>query len=144
MLFFKKKTFFFPKIRDFRMSCMLGLEISSSQGLKKPPKISPRETSLFITRANFKFFFNPRDEKISIPHIGKPIPVWVYICLFFREIIMRTCHPGENGNFLPGSLSYPVRNYHFLPGDECAWQFHRKKWSSVNKGIEIFQWPGRR
>ena len=23
-------------------------------------------------------------------------------------------------------ISYLVRNYHFFPGDECAWQFHGK------------------
>jgi hypothetical protein len=39
---------------------MSGIEISSSQGLKKPPKI----------RANFKIFFNPRDEEIPIPDIN--------------------------------------------------------------------------
>ena len=33
-------------IRDFRMSRMSGIEISLSQGLKKPPKISPREEKL--------------------------------------------------------------------------------------------------
>ena len=41
------------------MNRMLGIEISSFCGLKKPPKISPR--------ANFKVFFNPRDEEISVP-----------------------------------------------------------------------------
>jgi hypothetical protein len=51
------------------------MEISSSQGLKKPPKIStflpravgPREISFSFPRANFKGFYNPRDEEISIP-----------------------------------------------------------------------------
>ena len=61
---------------------MSGIEISSSQGLKKPPKISPRdvkltlpravgprEVSFFFPRAYFKVFYNPRDEEISIPDI---------------------------------------------------------------------------
>ena len=33
-------------IYDFRMGRVSGMEISSSQGLKKPPKISPREETL--------------------------------------------------------------------------------------------------
>ena len=70
-------------IRDFRMSRMSGIEISSSQGLKKPPKMSPREekaylpraagpreVSFFFPRAYFKVFYNPRDEEISIPDIN--------------------------------------------------------------------------
>ena len=52
------------------MSQMSGIEISSSQGLKKPPKMSPREVSFFFPRAYFKVFYNPRDEEISIPHIN--------------------------------------------------------------------------
>ena len=51
------------------MSRVSGIEISSSQGLKKPPKIIP---SLFIPGANFKGFFNPRDEEISIPETNGP------------------------------------------------------------------------
>ena len=71
------------EIRDFRMSRMSGIEISSSQGLKKPPKMSPREekaylpraagpreVSFFFPRAYFKVFYNPRDEEISIPDIN--------------------------------------------------------------------------
>ena len=59
------------------------IEISSSQGLKKPPKMSPREekaylpraagpreVSFFFPRAYFKVFYNPRDEEISIPDIN--------------------------------------------------------------------------
>ena len=38
--------------------------------------------------AHFKFFFNPRDEEISIHEthglFGKPIPVWVYIYVRIR------------------------------------------------------------
>ena len=62
---------------------MSGIEISSSQGLKKPPKMSPREekaylpraagpqeVSFFFPRAYFKVFYNPRDEEISIPDIN--------------------------------------------------------------------------
>ena len=60
----------FIEIRDFRMSRMSGIEISSSQ---RP--------------------------------LGKPIPVWVW-------------------------ESCPGRNYHFPPGDECAWRFHGKKMNS--------------
>ena len=65
------------------MSRMSGIEISSSQGLKKPPKMSPREekaylpraagpreVSFFFPRAYFKVFYNPRDEEISIPDIN--------------------------------------------------------------------------
>ena len=65
------------------MSQMSGIEISSSQGLKKPPKMSPREekaylpraagpreVSFFFPRAYFKVFYNPRDEEISIPDIN--------------------------------------------------------------------------
>ena len=61
------------------MGRVSGMEISSSQGLKKPPKISPREVSFSFPRANFKVFYNPRDEEISIPEtngpFGKTIPV---------------------------------------------------------------------
>ena len=53
------------RIRDFPMSCVSGLEISSSQGLKKHPKISPREASLFIQILRF---FNLRDKEISMPN----------------------------------------------------------------------------
>ena len=59
------------------MSRVSDIEISSSQELKKPPKISPRdeklfsqgppEASIFLPGANCKVFFNPRDEDISIP-----------------------------------------------------------------------------
>ena len=71
------------KIRDFRMGRVSGMKISSSQGLKKPPKMSPREekaylpraagpreVSFFFPRAYFKVFYNPRDEEISIPDIN--------------------------------------------------------------------------
>ena len=33
------------------MSRMSGIEISSSQGLKKPPKMSPREEKAYLPRA---------------------------------------------------------------------------------------------
>ena len=38
--------YFYKEIQDFRMGRVSGMEISSSQGLKKPPKISPREETL--------------------------------------------------------------------------------------------------
>ena len=65
------------------MGRVSGMETSSSQGLKKPPKMSPREekaylpraagpreVSFFFPRAYFKVFYNPRDEEISIPDIN--------------------------------------------------------------------------
>ena len=59
--------------------------ISSSQGLKKPPKISPREEKVALQearfsfpRAKFKVYFNPRDEEISVPETrvskGRDVP----------------------------------------------------------------------
>ena len=76
------------------MGRVSGMEISSSQGLKKPPKISPREETLSsqgpLARGRLafpshglilRFFFNPRDEEISIPEtqgpFGNCIPVGV-------------------------------------------------------------------
>ena len=92
------------------MSRMSGIEISSSQGLKKPPKMSPREekdylpraagpreVSFFFPRAYFKVFYNPRDEEISIPDINGHSEnlflfefIYVQNLFFFREIVMRT------------------------------------------------------
>ena len=67
------------------MGRVSGMEISSSQGLKKPPKISPK-VSFSFPRANFKVFFNPRDEEISIPETHGPfrncIPVGVNQAIF--------------------------------------------------------------
>ena len=97
------------------MSRMSGIEISSSQGLKKPPKMSPREekaylpraagpreVSFFFPRAYFKVFYNPRDEEISIPDINGHSEnlflfefIYVQNLFFFREIVMRTRHRGE-------------------------------------------------
>ena len=74
------------------MGRVSGMEISSSQ--EKTSKISPREETLssqgplgprevrvYFPRANFKVFFNPRDEEISIPEtqgpFGNCIPVGV-------------------------------------------------------------------
>ena len=69
-------------IRDFRMSRMSGIEISSSRGLKKTLKLalgmkrltSRGPTALgrvsFTSRGLiFGGFFNPWDEEISIPDI---------------------------------------------------------------------------
>ena len=41
-------------IRDFRMSRMSGIEISSSQGLKKPPKLSPLVIQKYKILDNFR------------------------------------------------------------------------------------------
>ena len=79
-----------------RVSCM---GISSPQGLKKTPKISPREARFYFPRANFKVFFNPQDEEISIPETHDPfgnyIPVRVnqaILCInltsFFKNIAL--------------------------------------------------------
>ena len=44
----------------------------------------------------------------------------------FRMSRMSGAHSSRNGNFFPGKvisslvISYQGRNYHFLPGDECA------------------------
>ena len=81
-------------IKDFRMGRVSGMEISSSQGMKKtsknqpkgrnsflPRAVGPREARVSFPRANFKVFFNPRDEEISIPEtqgpFGNCIPVGV-------------------------------------------------------------------
>jgi len=106
------------------MRRMSGIEISSSQGLKKPPKMSPREekaylpraagpreVSFFFPRAHFKVFYNPQDEEISIPDINGHSKnlflfefIYVQNLFFFREIVLRTRHPGGNGNFSPGKI----------------------------------------
>ena len=106
------------------MSRMSGIEISSSQGLKKPPKMSPgeekaylpraagpREVSFFFPRAYFKVFYNPRDEEISIPDINGHSEnlflfefIYVQNLFFFREIVMCTRQPGGNGDFSPGNI----------------------------------------
>ena len=68
------------------MGRVSGMEIFSSQGLKKTPKISSREASFSFPWANFKVFFNPRDEEISIPEthgpFGNCIPVGVNHAIF--------------------------------------------------------------
>ena len=81
------------------MGRVSGMEISSSQWLKKPLKISPWEEKLLLPRAvgprevsfsfpmaNFKVFLNPRDEEIFIPEthgpFGNCIPVGVNQAIF--------------------------------------------------------------
>jgi hypothetical protein len=54
------------------MGRVSGMKILSSQGLKKPPKISPREASFSFPRANFKIIFNPREEEISTSETHSP------------------------------------------------------------------------
>ena len=71
------------------------------------------------------------------------IPVWVYICDGHQQIsipfhffsVKSSCALvtweemviSPRARFLPGEKwSCPGRNYHFLPGNECAWRFHRK------------------
>ena len=73
-------------------------------------KISPWEEKAHLPRAHFWRFFQPLGwRNFYTRHqrpFGKPIPVWVYICaksVFFREIVMRTRHPGGNGNGKRGS-----------------------------------------
>ena len=87
------------------MSRMSGIEISSSQGLKKPPKMSPREekaylpraagpreVSFFFPRAYFKVFYNPRDKEIFIPDnhgpFGNCIPVRVNQAIFLFFLVI--------------------------------------------------------
>ena len=74
-----------------------------------PRAAGPREVSFFFPRAYFKVFYNPRDEEISIPDINGHSEnlflfefIYVQNLFFFREIVMRTRHPGGNGNFSPG------------------------------------------
>ena len=49
------------------MGRVSSMEISYSQGLKKPPKISPQEEKNASQGLILRFFFNPRDEEIPIP-----------------------------------------------------------------------------
>ena len=66
-----------------------------------------------------------------------PLTNFYTFSFFFCEIVMRTRHPGGNGNFSPGkilawgeiTISPRVTSAH----DD----FTEKKW----KGIEICQWP---
>ena len=68
------------------MGRVSGMEIFSSQGLKKPPKITPWEASFSLpqARANFKDFFNSREEEISVPKthgpFGNCIQLTIVIC----------------------------------------------------------------
>ena len=61
---------------------------------------------------------------------GKPIPVWVYICEKSVFSVKSSCAlvTREEITISPRArTSCPGRNYHFLPGDECARRFHGKK-----------------
>ena len=76
-----------------------GMEISSSQGLKKPPKISPREEKLSSQEpqdrgrqafsfpgANFKVFYNPRKRRKNSTHFTFSNAIFAYgafVYLFF-------------------------------------------------------------
>ena len=117
-------------IRDFRMSRMSGIEISSSQGLKKPPKMSPREekaylpraagpreVSFFFPRAYFKVFYNPRDEEISIPDINGHSEN-----LFLFEFIY--AHPALFSRF----FCLPCNNYYKFPWNRHAHSSPGRKW----------------
>ena len=66
------------------MGRVSGMGISSSQGLKKPPKISPR--------ANFKVFFNPRDEEISIPETHGPFGNCIPVRVNQANVSFNCCH----------------------------------------------------
>ena len=102
-------------IRDFRMSRMSGIEISSSQGLKKPPKISPRDVKLTLPRAvgprevSFSShglilrFFSTRGMKkflyltsTAIRKTYSCLSLYMWKICFFREIVMGTRYPGGN------------------------------------------------
>ena len=111
------------EIRDFRMSRMSGIEISSSQGLKKPPKISPRDVKLTLPRAvgprevSFSShglilrFFSTRGMKkflyltsTAIRKTYSCLSLYMWKICFFREIVMRTRYPGGNYHFSPGKI----------------------------------------
>ena len=118
------------------MSRMSGIEISSSQGLKKPPKISPREVS-FSSHGLILRFFSTRGMKkflyltsTAIRKTYSCLSLYMWKICFFREIVMRTRYPGGN--------------YHFLPGDECTWRFYEKNVENCTlnmaKHSKVLQW----
>ena len=108
-------------IRDFRMSRMSGIEISSSQGLKKPPKMSPREVSFFFSRAYFKVFYNPRDEEISIPDInGHSENLFLFEFIYVQNLffsVKLSCALVPRGEMLisPQARSLPGEKLPFPP-----------------------------
>ena len=105
------------------------------KGFLNEPDVGYR--NFFIPRANFKGFFNPRDKEISIPDINGHSEnlflfefIYAHPALFSRFFCLR-CNNyysflkkivKSSSELSPGkkSISHPVRNNHFLPGDECA------------------------
>ena len=61
----------------FSIICLTNVYLNIKKGFPNGPGF--RYGNFFIPRANFKVFYNPRDEEISIPEtngqFGKPIPV---------------------------------------------------------------------
>ena len=137
-------------IRDFRMSRMSGIEISSSQGLKKPPKISPRDVKLTLPRAvgprevSFSShglilrFFSTRGMKkflyltsTAIRKTYSCLSLYMWKICFFREIVMRTRYPGGNYHFSPGKKFLPGEKLPFPPGWRVRTTISRKKIEKV-------------
>ena len=112
------------------MSRMSGIEISSSQGLKKPPKMSPREekaylpraagpreVSFFFPRAYFKVFYNPRDEEISIPDInGHSENLFLFEFIYVQNLflIARLARSDPRNNFVVVVSHFVCHSLNFL------------------------------
>ena len=77
------------------MGRLSGMEISSSPGLKIPPKLAHRRPG-FFPPANFWGIFKPRDEEIFIPDnhgpFGNCIPVRVNQAIFLFFLVTLDCH----------------------------------------------------
>ena len=137
------------EIRDFRMSRMSGIEISSSQGLKKPPKMSPREekaylpraagpreVSFFFPRAYFKVFYNPRDEEISIPDInGHSENLFLFEFIYVQNLffsVKSSCALVTRGEMV---ISPQAR---ILPGEKLLFLYESIYAMAIDKFLYLF------
>ena len=100
------RNFFIPRVEKTSKNEPAGRKSLPPKG-RRPAGgelfCGPWEVSFFFPRAYFKVSYNPRDEDISIPDINGHSEnlflfefIYVQNLFFFREIVMRTRHPGGN------------------------------------------------